>query len=344
MVRKLWLAVAFLGLALSSATAQEGVLSEIYGKGVHAYFANRPWKALEHFNSAIEAGSEDPRAFYFRGLTYLQLGDQWSADSDFQIAADYETKDSNEFYDVSRAIERIQGPQRLKIETYRTQARLEALKRAKQLEYERYERIRRAEPNVTIPPEEAPPVAPAPTQPPAVAPPNPFQEEEVEAPADAEPEMEEPVEEPAEDPAMDEPEEPAVEEPAVEDPAMDEPEEPALDEPAVDEAAEPAALEPDDAVEPLDADAVEPEMEEPVEEALPADEPAVEEEPAPDASTGLPRSRSRVSASRHVELTHLPVEVRTVQPQSFGRGAHVSAGSLDRLFDVLGLKAISRLR
>ena len=221
MARKFWLAVGYLCLSLAPAAAQEGVLSELYGKGVHAYFANRPWVALDHFNTAIDNGSQDPRAHYFRGLTYLQLGDEGSADSDFCVAAALETADSNEFYDVSRALERIQGRQRLVIERYRMQGRLEALQRTKQLEYDRYERIRRAEPNVTIPPEEAPPVEAQPGEP---AP-------EAEPAAPAVPPAAAPAEAPAADPFAEEPvetTEPAMEEETTE-PAGDEP--PAADEP-----------------------------------------------------------------------------------------------------------------
>lgn len=68
-------AAAALSGALFSgvAQAQEGLLDDLYGSGAHAYFAGQPMEAYEFLNTAIESGSEDPRTFYYRGLTYLQL-------------------------------------------------------------------------------------------------------------------------------------------------------------------------------------------------------------------------------------------------------------------------------
>jgi hypothetical protein len=248
MTRKIWFSAACLILSAAPALAQEAVLLELYGKGVHAYFAGRTGEAMRRFNTAISAGSTDPRVYYFRGLTSLQYGDQGSAQRDFAKAGELEVADSDEFYDVSRSLERIQGPVRLEIEEYRLAARVNALERSRQLQYERYERIRRAEPNVTIPPEVEEPAPP------------------VEEPA---PPVEEPVTEPAEAPAEEpaapsdpfsEPTEEAAPEPATEEPAM---EEPAAEEPVMEEEA------------PADA---------PVEE-MPAEEPPADatfEEPAPD--------------------------------------------------------------
>ena len=48
--------------------AQEAVLGQMYGNGVHAYFAQDYLKAHQYFTTAIEGHSQDPRCFYFRGL------------------------------------------------------------------------------------------------------------------------------------------------------------------------------------------------------------------------------------------------------------------------------------
>lgn len=280
MARKFWLALGCLFVMGAPAVAQEGVLSELYGKGVHSYFDNRPAQALDYLNTAVESGSGDPRVFYYRGLAFLLLGDEFSAEADFTHAAGLEVADTNEFYDVNRAIERIQGSTRHKIEAYRLSSRVEALRRSKQLEYERYERIREAEPNVTIPPEPQDPILPP----------------------VAEPAVEEP-EELIDEPAMDEPADDMPAEDAEDDPAMEEPaeDEPALDEPAIDEPAddEPAMEEPiEDADVPFeDAPQIDPADEVPVEDPLAkpdADAPE-EADDAPSASTSRENSSRRVA-------------------------------------------------
>lgn len=217
MVRNVCLALACLSLSATAASAQEGVLSELYGAGVHAYYAGRPVKAHTLLTEAIDAGSTDPRAYYFRGLAYLQLGRADDARDDFTKAAELEVLDANEFFDVSRSLERIQGRQRLAIERYRQLARLDAYKRARRLEYERYERIRRAEPSVTIPPDDVD-LVPSPVE--EVD--EPFDDPDMDAPEMEEPDMDEP-EAPEEE--MIQPEAPLDEDPfpADDDPAMDEP-------------------------------------------------------------------------------------------------------------------------
>ena len=75
MCRSLFFLVA--GLVLVSSVplmAQDAVLGQIYGNGVHAYFGQDYLKAHQLFTSAIEGHSQDPRCFYFRGLTLLKLG------------------------------------------------------------------------------------------------------------------------------------------------------------------------------------------------------------------------------------------------------------------------------
>ena len=64
--------------------AQDAVLGQIYGNGVHAYFAQDYVKAHQFFTSAIDGHTQDPRCFYFRGLTLLKLGRPQDAEIDFQ--------------------------------------------------------------------------------------------------------------------------------------------------------------------------------------------------------------------------------------------------------------------
>ena len=95
------------------APAQEAILGQKYGQGVHAYFAGDYDRAHHQLTTVIQAGSRDPRAFYFRGLTDLKLGRQEEAKQDFLAGAQSESKDVNKFYNVSRALERVQGSERV---------------------------------------------------------------------------------------------------------------------------------------------------------------------------------------------------------------------------------------
>jgi hypothetical protein len=125
--------------------AQDPVLSEMYGSGVHAYFSQDFNQAYQDFTGAVDAGTTDPRCYYFRGLTFLQLGREDEARMDFEQAAQLEAHDVNQFYNVGRALERIQGSTRLMVEQYRALARVEAMKEAEKLRQERYGKLREAE-------------------------------------------------------------------------------------------------------------------------------------------------------------------------------------------------------
>jgi hypothetical protein len=149
MVRSLVVLVgmsAFLTTAASR--AEQAVFNQLYGNGVHAYFAGNYRQAYEQLTSAIQGGTQDPRAYYFRGLTYLKLGRPQEAAADFQRGAEWETKDVNQRFNVPRALERVQGEVRQQLETYRMEARKVAFEEAKKIRKARYEAIRREEQRV----------------------------------------------------------------------------------------------------------------------------------------------------------------------------------------------------
>ena len=135
-------------LSTVSLFAQDAVLGQEYGSGVHAYFSGDSQKAYDRLTTAIERGSKDPRAFYFRGLAYLKLGRPEEAKEDFRKGAELESKDINRFYNVGKALERVQGPERLELENYRVDARMIALEEVEKLRKERYEAIKREEDRV----------------------------------------------------------------------------------------------------------------------------------------------------------------------------------------------------
>lgn len=193
MLRKLLLVIAGSMVLCSAASfAQDAVLAHFYGKAVHRYFARDYAGAFEYLNKAIENGSNDPRCYYFRGLTYLNLGREEEAREDFQQGAKMEMLDTCQVVSVSKALERIQGRTRLMIEEYRENARLQAMVKMENVRRARYEELKREEarvldqsaPAVGLPePVEAAPAAPAPAAPaaPEAAPPAPA------APADDNP-------------------------------------------------------------------------------------------------------------------------------------------------------------
>ena len=131
---------AVLGAAALLVIASGGLAAEstgaIYGKGVHAYFAGDLDQALEYLGATVDEGTTDPRCWYFRGLTLLRLGREDEARKDFEKGAKCELAATYQVYRVGKALERVQGHDRLILEEHRSKARLAA--------YEKDEKARRA--------------------------------------------------------------------------------------------------------------------------------------------------------------------------------------------------------
>ena len=107
-------------------SAQDAILAAIYGRGVHAYYAGRYNDAHRYLSDAINGGSKDPRAYYFRGIVATQLGRGYEAESDWRQGATLEAKMSGNPA-IGRSLARFQGSQRLKLEQFRQEARFQAL-------------------------------------------------------------------------------------------------------------------------------------------------------------------------------------------------------------------------
>jgi hypothetical protein len=131
-----------------SSQAQEAALGQLYGKGVHEYFAGDYANASQRMTSLITAGSRDPRVFYFRGLACMKLGQTQEAKTAFSKGAQLESKDINKYYDVARSLERVQGSERQLLESYRVKARIAAFAESERLRKVRYEAIKREEARV----------------------------------------------------------------------------------------------------------------------------------------------------------------------------------------------------
>src|SRR5260221_6982085 len=86
--------VALALIAARDLQAQEAVLSDLYGRGVHQYFAGNDAEAADALTSAIDGGTRDPRAYYFRALVGLRSGLS-DVDGDLRKGAELESADSN---------------------------------------------------------------------------------------------------------------------------------------------------------------------------------------------------------------------------------------------------------
>lgn len=213
-------AVAVAGSAAPVQTLESLALSRSYGSGVHAYFSADYDRSYEDLTAAIEAGSEDPRARYFRGLAALRLGRLDEAEADFSEGAELEARALGG-WPVSRSLERVQGHDRLRLERHRVRARVAALASDRAAERRRYSGIEDAQPDVLR--RRRPVELPAPAGDDA----NPFADRPGSAPV--------PAPQPAEAPA------PVPEAPAAEEPAAAAPLEPEIEPAATEDAAAPGA-------------------------------------------------------------------------------------------------------
>jgi len=150
------LAVVAMGLHAASVRAQDSLLAELYGQGVHAYNSRNYQQAHEYLAQAIDQGSKDPRCFYFRGLSYYGMGHLDAAKLDYDTAAMMEAKGGARVYPVSRSLQRIQGAARLTLEKHRRAARLAVRQESLNVRRARYEAQQRAEGEVLRDPSRKP--------------------------------------------------------------------------------------------------------------------------------------------------------------------------------------------
>lgn len=123
MMLRACLAVA---LAFSCVVSPQSVSAQSrvspYGKATSAYAVKDYRQAESLLTELIEANSTDPRVYYYRGLARFALGRSEEARPDFEEGARLEAAGTSRV-NVSRALERIQGPARRALEKYRSEAR-----------------------------------------------------------------------------------------------------------------------------------------------------------------------------------------------------------------------------
>ncbi len=146
-------AVGWLTVVPAFSQAQD-ILEQVYGSGVHAFYSGNTTKAQELLDEVVNAGSQDPRVYYFRGLTQVQSqgGMVEAGLADFEQAAQMEVLGKSNA-NVNRALARIQGPTRIAIERIRAQARLAARTALTEQARAKYgEQGAAANPQVVVPP------------------------------------------------------------------------------------------------------------------------------------------------------------------------------------------------
>lgn len=144
----LWTAGAVLAVTLACGRLPAGefvgdeplAVRHAIGDGIHAYHAGDYGRAYDVLTDAIEAGTDDPRGYYYRGLASLRLGRMSEADADFTTGADRELA-TGSVRRVSLSLERVQGPDRLTLERFRARARLGELQRDREAHGRRYSTI-----------------------------------------------------------------------------------------------------------------------------------------------------------------------------------------------------------
>jgi hypothetical protein len=129
-------------LSVTSLVRAQDPLDEMYGQAVHSFFRGDAQRAEELLTEVIDAGSFDPRAYYFRGLCQSMYGAE-AGMSDFDRGAELEME-GKKVVNVGKALERIQGPARMAIEKARSKARLASRARLLELQRTRYEEMQRA--------------------------------------------------------------------------------------------------------------------------------------------------------------------------------------------------------
>ncbi len=138
------------GLSISSSAhaQQRSALAAVYGRGVHAYFAGNSSQAEQYFTQVIQAGSVDPRPYYFRAVLRLGQERQFEAENDMRIGAAYEARNPGAKHSIGRSLQRVQGSGRRTLEKFRRQARLDHLQQGRQQTRQRYEQLERRGPSV----------------------------------------------------------------------------------------------------------------------------------------------------------------------------------------------------
>ena len=154
------LTICIFALLMPCAVAQDAQHRVLYGQGVHAYYNGDYESAVRYLTATISKNTDDPRSYYFRGLAHAKLGNDEASLKDLKKGAAVEALDNRGVYQISAALQRIQGQPRLQIEKLRKQARLDLAATEKARLQARYEQQQNDEATVLRNPAQTAPSIP----------------------------------------------------------------------------------------------------------------------------------------------------------------------------------------
>ncbi len=109
-----------------------GLASEFYGVGFDAYWKADYAKALKYLNNGLLASDRDARIWYYKGFVEIELGQQDEATASLAEAVRLHLASPGQNRQIARALERIQGDARVRLQEAMLQARSLQLTVAKQ--------------------------------------------------------------------------------------------------------------------------------------------------------------------------------------------------------------------
>src|SRR5262249_24310071 len=103
----------------ASSTANPILAERYYATGLRNYASRRYGEAERAFREAIKYDGQDPRYYYYLGLSRYQQGWSSEAAGEFQEGAKLERINRPARDAVNAALERVQGPVRQELNRYR---------------------------------------------------------------------------------------------------------------------------------------------------------------------------------------------------------------------------------
>ena len=115
-----------LGPAVSVSRAQDSMLQEMYGQGVHAYFSGKYDQAHELFSRRLNREARILDVTTFVASPTPSWGGPMRPRRTSRRGGEFEAEGAAVQIDVGQALQRVQGPLRLQLEEHRYAARLAA--------------------------------------------------------------------------------------------------------------------------------------------------------------------------------------------------------------------------